>query len=105
MNAHELINGYKKIIHDIYTAKPYYKRIRQLLMNYNSGYKKPARITFVDLSAAVKSILIIGLRNKGRRHYWKLMIWTLFRRPVLIADALTFSIYGYHYRKIFGLSA
>jgi len=29
---------------------------------------------------------------------------TLFRRPGLLVDAITFSIYGYHYRKVFGLS-
>ena len=34
MNTQELVNGNKKIIHDIYTTKPYYKRIRQLLLNY-----------------------------------------------------------------------
>jgi len=27
MNYHELVNGHKKIIHDIYTTKPYYQRI------------------------------------------------------------------------------
>ena len=31
MNSLELLNGYKKIIKDIYSAKPYYKRIRQFL--------------------------------------------------------------------------
>jgi len=67
MNAHELVNGYKKIIHDI-------------------------------------SIYVIGLVNKGRRGYWKLLIWTLFRRPALVVDAVIFSIYGYHYRKVFGLT-
>ena len=29
-----LLEGYKKIIRNIYTTKPYYKRIRQLLLNY-----------------------------------------------------------------------
>ena len=103
MNSHELVNGYKKIIHDIYTTKPYYKRIRQLLMNYKPCYKKPVKINFVSLSAIFKSIFIIGVLHKGRSDYWKLLIWTLFRRPALVADALTFSIYGYHFRKVFGL--
>jgi radical SAM superfamily enzyme YgiQ (UPF0313 family) len=104
MDINELLNGYKKVIQDIYAVKPYYKRIRQLLMNYNPGFKKPEKFTFNALNAFFKSILIIGLRNKGRSHYWKLLIWTLFRRPALVTEALTFSIYGYHYRKVFGLS-
>lgn len=104
MNAHELVNGYKRIIHDIYTTKPYYKRIRRLLLNYKPHHIKPTNINFVNLIGFFKSMLIIGLVNKGRRGYWKLLIWTLFNRPALVVDAVTFSIYGYHYRKVFGLT-
>jgi radical SAM superfamily enzyme YgiQ (UPF0313 family) len=104
MNSHDLINGYKNIIHDIYTTKPYYKRIRRLLLNYRPSYYKPTTINFVSLKAFIKSIFIIGIINKGRRDYWKFMAWTLFRRPTLVVDAVTFSIYGYHFRKVFGLS-
>ncbi len=46
---------------------------------------------------------IIGLIDKGRTEYWKLIFWTLFTRPELIVDAITFSIYGYHFRKVFGV--
>jgi radical SAM superfamily enzyme YgiQ (UPF0313 family) len=104
MNFYELINGYKNILHNIYTTKPYYQRIRRLLLNYNPGNNKPAQITFIALIAFLKSILIIGVLNKGRRNYWRFMLWTLFRRPSMMVDAVTFSIYGYHYRKVFGLS-
>jgi radical SAM superfamily enzyme YgiQ (UPF0313 family) len=104
MNYHELVEGYKKIIHDIYTSKPYYKRIRKLLLNYEPCSKGTVKITFNALRAFLKSVFIIGLFNKGRRDYWKLLLWTLFRRPSLVVEAVTFSIYGYHYRKVFGLS-
>lgn len=104
MNVLDLVNGYKKIIYDIYTTKPYYKRIRQLLKNYKPSTETPVKIDFSSLKAVFKSIFIIGILKKGRSHYWKLLIWTLIRRPALVADALTFSIYGYHFRKVFGLS-
>jgi len=104
MNSHELVNGYKKIIHDIYTTKPYYKRIRRLLLNYQPSFKQPAKIDFVALKGFFRSILIIGVVHKGRRDYWKLLIWTLLWRRALLVDAVTFSIYGYHFRKVFGLS-
>jgi len=104
MNYHELVEGYKKIIRCIYTTKPYYSRIRELLLNYKPSNVQPVKITFTSISAFVKSIFIIGLLNKGRRDYWKLLIWTVFRRPALLIDAITFAIYGYHYRKVYGLS-
>jgi len=103
MNYHELMNGYQKIIHDIYTTKPYYKRIRRSLLNYQPNRNKPSKITMTGLIAMFKSIYIIGILNKGRRAYWKLLMWTLFRRPVLVVEAVTFSIYGYHFRKVYGL--
>jgi len=103
MNSNELIDGYKKIIRDIYTTKPYYKRIRRLLLNYKPCHKKSERINFVTLMALFKSIFIIGVINKGRSDYWKFMIWTFFNRPALFVDAITFSIYGYHFRTVYRL--
>jgi len=34
MDPIELLKGYRTIIRNIYEAKPYYKRIRQFLLNY-----------------------------------------------------------------------
>ncbi|MBN2348133.1 MAG: B12-binding domain-containing radical SAM protein [Bacteroidales bacterium] len=104
MNYNELIAGYKKIIYNIYATKPYYKRLRQLLLNYNRLYKRQSRINLSLLGAFFKSVYIIGIRNRGRGEYWKLMIWTLFRRPGLMIDAITFTVYGYHFRTIYGLA-
>jgi radical SAM superfamily enzyme YgiQ (UPF0313 family) len=103
MNYNELITGYKKIIRDIYATKPYYKRVRRLLLNYKPYKTKPVQINFNTLMAFFKSLFIIGVVNKGRSNYWKMMIWTLFRRPKLMVDAIEYSIYGYHYRTVYGL--
>jgi hypothetical protein len=103
MNYQELIEGYKKIIKSIYATKPYYKRVRQLLLNYNRIHARQHRIEFTFLNAFIKSIIIIGIINKGRGEYWKFLIWTLFNRPGLFIDAMTFVVYGYHFRTVFGL--
>lgn len=103
MNSHELIAGYKRIINEIYTTKPYYKRLRRLLLNYRPYKARPVRINLATIRAFLKSLFIIGVVNNGRGDYWKLLIWTLFRRPRLIADAIEYTIYGYHYRVVYGL--
>lgn len=103
MNHRELLEGYKKIIRNIYEVKPYYKRIRRFLINYKPQVKKK-KIDFVYLNAFLKSILIIGMINKGRSEYWKLLIWTLIRRPRSFMDAVTYTVYGYHFRSVFGIS-
>ncbi|MBN1184384.1 MAG: DUF4070 domain-containing protein, partial [Bacteroidales bacterium] len=103
MNLNELLEGYKSIIKNIYTTKPYYKRLRQMLLNYNRLYNRQIKLNFSLLRSFFKSVFIIGFLNKGRREYWKLIIWTLFNRPELIVDAITYTVYGYHFRTIYGL--
>jgi Domain of unknown function (DUF4070) len=41
--------------------------------------------------------------GKERVHYWKLILWTLFRHPQLFALAITLAIYGYHFRQVMDL--
>jgi len=103
MDYDELQEGYKKIINNIYSVKPYYKRVRQLLRNYNRLAKGQSKIEFTLLLAFIKSVYIIGFLNKGRTEYWKLIIWTLFNKPKLMVDALTYTVYGYHFRTVYGL--
>ncbi len=104
MNYQELMDGYKKVIQEIYTTKPYYKRIRNLLRTYKPRPNaNPVKFDITAMIAFVKSIIIIGMVNRGRRDYWKFMIWTFFKKPSLFADAVSFSIYGYHFRTVYGL--
>ena len=98
-----LQEGYKKIIQNIYAVKPYYKRVRRLLLNYKKQPGQRTRMQLSYFSSFIKSVFVIGIMNKGRGEYWKLLIWTLFRRPGLIIDALTLSVYGYHFRTVYGL--
>ncbi len=103
MDYHELQEGYKKIINNIYSVKPYYKRVRQLLLNYNRLSKGQSTIRFSLLLAFIKSVYVIGLIDKGRTEYWKFIIWTLFNRPKLMVEAITYTVYGYHFRTVYGL--
>ncbi|MDD5186269.1 MAG: B12-binding domain-containing radical SAM protein, partial [Paludibacter sp.] len=103
MNFQELQDGYKKIIQNIYATKPYYKRIRQFLIDYRQLHIGRQKMEFSYLRGFFKSVFIIGIRNKGRGEYWKLLGWTLFRRPDSLIDAMTFAVYGYHFRTVFGL--
>lgn len=103
MNYHELLDGYNTIIHSIYSPKPYYKRIRRSLANFKHPHIARKKVEISHILGFLKSIFIIGIFNKGRREYWKLLGWTLFRRPSLFIDAITYAVYGHHYRIVYGL--
>ena len=103
MNAKDLLDGYKKIIQNIYASKPYYKRIRQFILNFKKPQVGNNKMEFYHLIAFVKSIIIIGILNNGRREYWKFIMWTLLKHPGSFVDAMTFAVYGYHFRTVYGL--
>ena len=101
MNLQELLKGYQHIIHGIYSTKAYYKRVISFLRHYNPPFKAQRKVSFQELIPLFKSMIIIGILNKGRRYYWELFFWSLFSRPKTFPLAVTYSIYGYHYRKVF----
>lgn len=104
MNYDELLHGYKTIIQNIYQVRPYYQRIRQFLSNYQKkklGGRQPLKPNIIK--GFFKSIVVIGVMDRGRTEFWKFLIWTLFHRPGLIVDAMTFAVYGFHYRTVYGL--
>ncbi len=96
-----LIKGYKRIISRIYSPKHYYERVMRFLKEYKPMQKKALHFRFSYLGAFFKSILFLGIKEKGRGYYWKLFFWSLFRHPRLFPLAITFSIYGFHFRKVF----
>ncbi len=101
MDYEKLIKGYKRIISRIYSPEPYYKRVREFLRDYKPLQKKSFFFHFSYLGAFFKSILFLGIIEKERVYYWRLFFWSLFRRPQLFHLAITFAIYGFHFRKIF----
>ena len=102
MDYEILIKGYRRIISGIYSPEPYYRRVKEFLREYKPSQKRTFRFHFSYLGAFLKSILFLGIIERERVYYWKLFLWSLFRRPQLFHLALTFAIYGFHFRKIFG---
>jgi radical SAM superfamily enzyme YgiQ (UPF0313 family) len=99
MNFDTLREGYKHILRHIYSPKFYYQRVKTFLREYQSPEIK-APLDFQHTLAFFRSIYQLGILGEERGHYWKLLLWTLFRRPKLFPLAVTFAVYGYHFRKI-----
>jgi radical SAM superfamily enzyme YgiQ (UPF0313 family) len=100
MNHDALLKGYRSLLEHIYSPKPYYARVKQFLRTYKPPKVRLNRITFADIKALVTSTVVLGVVGKERIQYWKLFLWSLFTRPRLFPLAITFSIYGHHFRKI-----
>jgi radical SAM superfamily enzyme YgiQ (UPF0313 family) len=101
MDRDTLIDGYKKILAAIYSPKNYYARVKTFLREYRPIQRPPARISLAQLAGFFRSAVRLGVIGKERFQYWKLLIWSLFRRPRLFPLASTLAVYGFHFRRIF----
>jgi radical SAM superfamily enzyme YgiQ (UPF0313 family) len=99
MNLDTLREGYRRILDNIYAPEHYYQRVKTFLREYKpSEINSPLHVE--DILALFRSIYRLGILGKERVHYWKLIVWTIFRRPRLFPLAVSLTIYGYHFRKI-----
>ena len=99
MGLDKLIDGYRAIMQQIYSPRKYYQRVRRILKEL----KGPVATTPSDLQRILafwRACLRLGVLGKERFQYWRLLTWTLTRRPKLLPLAVTLAIYGYHYRRI-----
>jgi radical SAM superfamily enzyme YgiQ (UPF0313 family) len=100
MDYETLINGYKHILNTIYSPKQYYERVIIFLKEYKPQGNRLGKIGFNHLIGLVKSMWVLGVKEKGRRYYWKLFASTLFKHPRSFPLSMTLAVYGFHFRKV-----
>ena len=99
MDLSVLKAGYKNILDQIYSPKYFYERVKTFLKEYNPT-QRTVQIQFQEILALFRSIYHLGIRDEGRRDYWRLFFWSLFRQPSKFPLAIQFSIYRYHFSKV-----
>ena len=109
MGYDKLAQGYKEVISGIYSPRAYYERVKAFLREYKPLEKRRRglhlryiRYHLHYLDAPFKTLVILGIKDRARLYYWKLVVWSLFRRPLLLPMAITYLVYGFHFRKIYG---
>ncbi len=110
MGYERLVAGYKEVLSGIYSPSAYYERVKAFLREYEPVERKKRslhlrciRYNIRYLDAPFKTLVKLGIIDKARRYYWKLVIWSLFTRPRLLPMAMTYMVYGFHFRKVFNL--
>ena len=101
MGSETLLNGYRKILQKIYSPKYYYARLIIFLKNYKPLSLNRHNFSFNRIMAGLKSVLWLGIIGKERVQYWKIFFWSLLKKPKLFPLAITLSIYGHHFRRVF----
>jgi hypothetical protein len=101
MDLSELLEGYRRILRTIYSPKAYYQRVLNFLLSYRPLHLCKQRIQLTELYALAKSMFVLGVAEKERMCYWRLFFWSLFHKPQQFPTAMTFAIYGFHFRRVF----
>ncbi len=101
MKYETLVTGYKNVLDTIYSPRHYYERVVTFLKEYKP--RKSAGISqlrFNHITGLIKSFWFLGVTNKGRRYFWRLIITTLFKRPRHFPLSISLSVSGFHFRKV-----
>jgi radical SAM superfamily enzyme YgiQ (UPF0313 family) len=99
MGLEALGEGYRTLMLQLYSPRHYYQRAKTFLREYKAP-KFSVPLDFQRFLAFFRSSVRLGIFGKERFQYWKILLWTAFRRPELLSLAITFAIYGHHFRKI-----
>jgi radical SAM superfamily enzyme YgiQ (UPF0313 family) len=101
MKLETLIAGYKHVMETIYSPRYYYERVVTFLKEYKP--RRAAGINKLQLSHVIgffKGLWYLGIRYKGRRYFWRLLITTLIKRPRHIGISLGLAASGFHFYKV-----
>ena len=100
MDLKQLQAGYRHILEGIYSPGPFYQRVRSFLTEYKP-FNASVHLEMQEILAFFRSIYWMGIRGKDRAEYWRLFFWALFKQPDKFALAITMTIYGFHFSKVF----
>jgi radical SAM superfamily enzyme YgiQ (UPF0313 family) len=100
MNPNLLQTGYHYILEEIYSPGPFYQRVKNFLEDYRP-VRAPVHLELQEILAFFRSIFWLGIRGHERVEYWRLFFWALFKQPKKFPLAITFTIYGHHFWKVF----
>jgi len=94
-----LIRGYGDLMRRLYEPRDYYRRIRTFLAAYRPQGPR-LRLSWADVRAFAASLWLLGVWQRGRFAYWRLLTATLFTSPRKFGVAVELAILGHHFRKV-----
>ncbi len=106
MDYNFLIEGYKKVIRELYNSKNYYQRIKNFIKEFYSYQKIKIDFNYLKLHydyfiTILKSFWKFGILDEERRSFWDLILYTVFKKPRCFPLTIWYILCGYHFRKIF----
>ncbi len=100
MEYSNLISGYNKILETIYAQDKYYERLKMFLREYKLPEWKSSAISPAEVKAFIKLLWMLGIKENGKKYFWKLLFHSITKHPKKFSTAMTMAVYGFHFRRI-----
>ena len=101
MDEKELVEGYKKLLREIYSPPEYYQRALDCMSRFHEGRIQPRQTHLVnDLKAFFSIVLTLGVREPSRVHFWRYFYRLLRDHTGDFAHGITLAAMGHHFHRI-----
>jgi len=96
-----LLSGYKGLLNRLFAPRPYYRRVLAFLGHYHTNPHLPHRPpTSRDISAVLKIIYALGIKEKGRVAFWAFFVNLLLHHRQRFPLGMSMAASGHHFRMI-----
>ncbi|MFH1608709.1 MAG: DUF4070 domain-containing protein, partial [Patescibacteria group bacterium] len=92
MGLENLLSGYKRLKRNVYRRKYYYRRIHAFLKDYKYSARGGNNLSWEKFMAFLKTILYIGIFSGDSPYYWRLVIYTVFRKTKSFSTVLEMAV-------------
>ncbi len=96
MDEKVLVEGYNRIISEIYTPEKYFKRAATLIERFPREQRIKSSITFTSLTYFARSLKTQLFSSYGKL-YAKFLLSILIKKPGRFVDAVTMAVKGHHF--------
>ena len=100
MGLAKLRGGYRKVVSTVYSQDRFYERIWQFLETYKPAHKSRLGHSWRDARSFFSCVYCLGIKDGGRRQFWRLLLWAL-RHPRDLHLVMLLAVMGYHFRQVF----
>jgi radical SAM superfamily enzyme YgiQ (UPF0313 family) len=104
MNPVQLYEGFINVIDSIYTPSGSYQRLMQFFNTYSfpkNTLKVKERLTLNHLKIVGRIVVKLGIADRNRKWFWKLIIWSITRNRKMLDKAFFYSVMLYQMHETY----
>ena len=99
MDLGKLLDGYKRVLSEIYEPRRYFDRCLDLLRALKTHETSSRRISVTEVKAFAHSLLRQTFSSYSFA-YWRFLLRAAVARPRMLAETVTMAVKGHHYFKM-----